>query len=384
MHIDQIRLGDLTPEQFLRDYWQKRPLLIRQAIPDFESPITPDELAGLACETGVESRLILERDGKTPWEVRHGPFPERVFAELPETHWTLLVQEVNRHVPEIADLMDRFNFVPAWRVDDLMISYAAPEGSVGPHLDSYDVFLLQAYGQRRWQISNDCGDFVPDLALRILQQFTPEQTWVLAAGDMLYLPPNIAHHGVAVDECMTFSIGFLAPSHRELVGDYVQLVTDQQFDEQARYADPDLTLPEQVGEITPDALAKIREVIRQLPLTDTAIDQWFGRFITESRAGNSYERPEVPYTLETWWQDFADYGFLRRAARAAYITQAQGALLFIEGQLFELTADLAFAAPLLTGQRDFSHEAYGDQFPPALAELLCDWCNRGWFYFYDE
>ncbi len=384
MQIDQIQLGDLTPEQFLRDYWQKRPLLIRQAIPDFESPITPDELAGLACEEGVESRLILERDGKTPWEVRHGPFSETTFADLPETHWTLLVQEVNRHVPEIADLMDRFNFVPAWRVDDLMISYAAPEGSVGAHLDSYDVFLLQAYGQRRWQISHDCGEFIPDLALRILQQFSPEQEWVLEAGDMLYLPPNIAHHGVAVGECMTFSIGFLAPSHREMVADYVQMMTDQQYDEQARYADPDLTLPEQVGEIAPDALAKIREVIRQLPLTDAAIDQWFGRFITESRAGNSYELPEEAYDLDTWWQDFADYGFLRRAARTAFITQAQGALLFIEGQLFELSAELAFAAPLLSGQRDFSYEEFGKQIPPALAELLCDWCNRGWFYFYDE
>lgn len=383
MSLEQITLNELSPNQFLREYWQKKPLLIRQALRNFVPPLSPDELAGLACEPGVESRLILEQGGCRPWEVRHGPFAETVFAELPETHWTLLVQEVNRHVPEIADLMERFNFVPAWRLDDVMISYAAPDGSVGPHVDSYDVFLLQAYGERQWQISTPTGGYIEGLELRILEQFVSEQSWNVLPGDMLYLPPNIAHHGIALSECMTISIGFLAPSHRDLLEDYSHWMAQRLFAESDRYTDAELSVPQHPGQLEANALAKIRAVIRQLPQDDASIDQWFGRFVTESRAGTLYEIPDPLYDVKTWLTDFAEYGFLRRAARAVFLSNGNETTLFIEGHAFTLPPILSAIAPLLTEQRDFSYAALQTDLSPPLIALLCEWTNQGWFYFYD-
>ncbi|MEN9848220.1 MAG: hypothetical protein RL368_960 [Pseudomonadota bacterium] len=380
----KISLG-MSVEEFLRDYWQKRPLLIRQAIPNFESPISPDELAGLACEDHVESRIIMEKGGKTPWQLRNGAFTEKDFSRLPQTHWTLLVQEMNRHVPEIADILDLFNFVPSWRVDDLMISYAPQHGSVGPHIDSYDVFLLQAKGLRRWQISREVGEFLPDLDLRILKKFQAEETWILAPGDMLYLPPNVAHHGVALEECMTFSIGFLAPTHTEMLNDYVQNVTAQ-MDKDLRYTDPELTLPKDNGEITPQALEKIQQIIRGLSLDNHSINQWFGQFISQSRGGSDYECPDPEFDSIEWLEEYKGAGFMRRAARMMFLRDGENVTLFAEGQAIPLSPSLAFAAPLLSQQRDFP---FAD-LEKSLSEnaefvaLLTDLTNQGFFYFYDE
>jgi 50S ribosomal protein L16 3-hydroxylase len=203
MSIPETLLGDLTPEAFLRDYWQKKPLLIRGALPDFVTPVAPDELAGLACEDDVTARLILEQGGDYPWQMRFGPFDEDDFAALPETHWTLLVQEVDRLVPEVADLLDAFRFLPNWRIDDVQISYAPPHGNAGAHLDNYDVFLLQGMGRRRWQISStpipeDEEVYVEDVDVRILQDFEPDEEWIVEPGDLLYLPPRLRRIGTAL------------------------------------------------------------------------------------------------------------------------------------------------------------------------------------------
>ena len=277
-------LGGLTPERFLGEYWQKKPLLVRQAIPGFRAPISADELAGLACEPAVESRLILEKGGARPWQLEHGPFAEERFAALPESHWTLLVQRVNHWVPAVADLLDHFAFLPAWRLDDIMISYAADQGSVGPHTDQYDVFLLQGAGRRRWQIDPAITADSPLLDhpdLRILAQFQAADEWVLEPGDMLYLPPGLAHYGVALGEgCMTLSVGFRAPAHRDLitawVDDVIALLPDT-----LRYADPDRQAVQHPGELDDGSLARIREIIHQRFITDENIDGWFGRYITQ-------------------------------------------------------------------------------------------------------
>ena len=210
-------LNQLTPSEFLAEYWQKKPLLIRQAIPNFQGLLTPNELAGLACEEEAQSRIVQNIDDT--WHLTHGPFDEDTLTSLPEKDWTLLVQYVNHHLPEVAELLSQFNFIPHARLDDLMISYAPTGGSVGPHIDSYDVFLLQGSGKRRWKINAQPDlTLVEDVPLRILKQFTAEQEWVLAPGDMLYLPPNIAHHGVSEDDdCMTYSIGFRVPKTQELI-----------------------------------------------------------------------------------------------------------------------------------------------------------------------
>jgi 50S ribosomal protein L16 3-hydroxylase len=231
-------------ERFLCDYWHKRPLLIRNAFPDFQSPVTPEDLAGLACEEGALARLISLDRASGKWDVRSGPFQEEDFPGLPDHDWTLLVQDVDKWDADIRALLQHFPFLPRWRIDDIMISFAATGGSVGAHVDHYDVFLLQAQGHRRWQIDSSVAmgrkapplDFRDDVDIKLLRKFTPTHDWVLAPGDMLYLPPLVPHHGIAEDPCLTFSVGMRAPSSAELIGDYLDtLIADA--DEAVRYHD---------------------------------------------------------------------------------------------------------------------------------------------------
>jgi len=281
-------LGTLSPAEFLQEYWQQKPLLIRNAIKNYSSPISADEIAGLACENDIESRLILERDGDHPWHCQQGPFDESVFSELPESHWTLLLQSCNIYIPEFAQLLERFRFIPNWRVDDIMLSYAPTNGSVGPHTDNYDVFLLQAQGKRRWQISTkefSDKDFHADLDLKILHSFEPEQTWELEPGDMLYLPPGIAHHGVALNDCMTVSIGFRAPSACQLSTALLDevLANHSALETDVFYNDPKIPLQENPGEISPWALEKITSMVHKEVSTRLADGDWFGKYITDTQ-----------------------------------------------------------------------------------------------------
>ena len=213
--------GGRTIQDFLQNYWQKRPLLVRGALPGFSSPITPEALMGLACEEHANARIVLESNGQYPWEVRYGPFDEEDFLELPESGWTVLVQEVDRYVAEVQDLLASVRFVPNWRLEDVQVSYAAPRGNAGPHVDSYDVFLLQGMGQREWAIGGvPEPEDVPmqeDLDLSLLKEFKAASRWVLGPGDMLYLPPRYAHLGIALGPCLTYSIGFRAPEKGTLV-----------------------------------------------------------------------------------------------------------------------------------------------------------------------
>src|SRR3954469_4493369 len=199
---------------FMRRHWQRAPLLVRGAFPGFVDPLTPPEVLACAASPDVQSRLV-RRQGRR-WILEHGPFPAAKFRKLPKRGWTVLVQDAN-HLSRAADrLLQRFDFIPHARMDDVMVSYAVPGGTVGPHVDSYDVFLLQGRGTRRWQVSRQRDyAFVPGLPLKILQRFEPDREWILEAGDMLYLPPGVAHYGVAESECLTWSIGFRAPSDNE-------------------------------------------------------------------------------------------------------------------------------------------------------------------------
>lgn len=281
-------LGGLTPAEFLRDYWQRQPLLIRGAFVDFESPLDPDELAGLACEEGVEARLIKEAGPDGPWQVSHGPFDEAVFGELPERDWTLLVQAVDHYVPEVAELLELFDFLPSWRLDDVMISYAPPGGSVGPHVDQYDVFLLQGLGRRRWQLGGKVPDDAPIIAgidLRILERFEiePGDDWVLEPGDMLYLPPGWAHHGVSQsDDCMTYSVGFRAPSADEAITSFADYLGEQ-LPPSLRYGDAGMTPPSDPAELDDAALERMRHLILSTLDDPAQLAQWFGRVMTQPK-----------------------------------------------------------------------------------------------------
>ncbi len=275
-------LNQLTPETFLAEYWQKKPLLIRQAIPQFEGLLTPDELAGLACEDEVQSRLVQFVKGQ--WQVTQGPMTEKTFKRLPEKDWTLLVQGVNHFLPEAADLLSQFSFIPHARLDDLMVSYAPDGGGVGPHLDSYDVFLLQGSGKRHWKISQQT-DFtlIEDAPLRILKKFETEQEWVLEAGDMLYLPPQIAHWGVALgNDCMTYSIGFRAPKTQELAHEFLHYLQDQ-LTLTGIYADADLALQTHPAEISPAMVEKVNQSLNAITWDTKHVGDFLGRYLTEPK-----------------------------------------------------------------------------------------------------
>ncbi|VXC51955.1 cupin domain-containing protein [Pseudomonas sp. 8O] len=326
-------LGGLTAREFLRDYWQKKPLLVRQAVPDFESPISPDELAGLALEEEVESRLVIEH-GERPWELQRGPFNEDTFQDLPERGWTLLVQAVDQFVPEVAELLEGFKFLPKWRIDDLMISFAAPGGGVGPHFDNYDVFLLQAHGHRRWQIGQMCdadSPLLPHADLKILAQFEPTDEWVLAPGDMLYLPPCLAHCGTAEDDCMTYSVGFRAPSAAEVLTHFTDFL-GQFLPDEERYSDADIQPSEDPNQIQRDALERLKALLNEHMSDERLLMTWFGQFMTEPKY------PELVAGIEIEEEDFLgaleDGAILIRnpSARMAWSEVGEDLMLFASGQ----------------------------------------------------
>ncbi|WP_439134577.1 cupin domain-containing protein, partial [Pseudomaricurvus sp.] len=275
------QLGSISTDEFIRDYWQQKPLLIKQAIPNYQSPVSPDELAGLALEEEIESRIILE-EGKTPWELRRGPFHENDFNSLPKDKWTLLIQAADHYIPEVADLLDQFRFIPSWRLDDIMISYATDGGSVGPHYDQYDVFLLQAGGQRHWQVGQTCNSSSPkrdDTDLHILTEFHEQESFTLEPGDMLYLPPQVAHWGKALgDDCITYSIGFRAPSQAEILEELLQEHLSN-LTEDDRFQDIAFPPQEHTGEISQAALQQIQQLWQQA-ITPDKLENWFGRHMT--------------------------------------------------------------------------------------------------------
>ncbi len=252
-------LQNLDIEDFVSQYWQKKPCVIREAFADFELPVTPEELAGLACEEDVHCRLVIERDDGS-WQLRYGPFEERDFLALPERNYSLLVSECEKWMPELNALLDPFRFIPDWRIDDLMLSYAPEGGSVGPHVDEYDVFLLQASGARRWRYGAKRLEnpvLIPDLELAILEEFNHDHEIELHPGDMLYLPPGIAHHGVALEPCMTCSIGFRAPTAASVLESFA-LETERLDQRVQRYTDPELELDRHSAEISNNEIARLR------------------------------------------------------------------------------------------------------------------------------
>ena len=274
-------LGDLTADQFLAEYWQKKPLLIRNAIPNFEPPIDGDDLAGLSLEAEVESRLVIGED----WALEHGPFEESRFASLPEQNWSLLVQGVDLWVPEVADLLSSFDFLPSWRVDDIMVSYAEDGGNVGPHFDYYDVFLIQGEGQRHWQIGQLCSEadlHTDSTALKIVKNLEVSDEWTLNPGDMLYLPPKIAHHGVAIGQCTTFSVGFRAPAATEMLDDLATELLSRDITPN-HLQDPPLNAAMANEPISGAYIQQVKELLQQTLDDEQMLGEWFAQFMTEPK-----------------------------------------------------------------------------------------------------
>ena len=352
----------MTASRFMREHWQKKPLLVRGAMPDLVDPLTPEELAGLACEDGVESRIVRERGGARPWEVWWGPHREAFFASLPERGWTLLVQELNRHVPEAALLLERFAFVPNVRVDDVMVSFAAPGGSVGAHLDSYDVFLVQGMGRRRWRYSTKPAlaardaRFVEGLELRILERFRPDVDEVLEPGDMLYLPPGFAHHGIAETPCLTYSMGFRSPGHGEMWKAFGAHVAKREGVASALLTDPPLAPAKNPGAIPPALLARVRSAIRAMDTSNEAIDRWFASFATQLTPGHELTPPLRKPAETALFARLARGAVVARTeeGRWAFLPRPRGALLlYVGGEELAIDKPEAELARALCGARRF-------------------------------
>jgi len=347
----------MSAAQFLRDYWQKRPLLIRNAFPGFVPPIEPEDLAGLACEDGVLARLIRHDVKHDRWHVKGGPLGEADFATTGDADWTLLVQDVDKWDADVAALLEPFAFLPSWRVDDIMISYAEPGGGVGAHVDQYDVFLLQGIGQRHWAIDTDPDApkaFRPDVELKQLVHFDPDHEWLLEPGDMLYLPPGVPHDGVAIGgPCMTISIGMRAPSQAELTGDLADYLAER-LDEDQRYTDPDLAPAKAAGEIDRAALARLREALPfAATLDDPTLRDWFGRFITRYRVAQTPAPPARPLSESALLKKLQAGAVLLRHpwSRMAWGRDRKTATLYANGHAWPASPALAMQ---LCARREFT------------------------------
>ncbi len=368
----------LSQQQFLDEYWQKKPLLIRNAFKDPVTDLTPDDLAGFACEADIESRLISQL-GDKQWQLQHGPLDESLFERLAEKDWTLLVQDMDKHWPALQTLWQPFTFIPDWRRDDIMVSYAVPGGSVGAHIDNYDVFLLQAQGVRRWQIADQPENnpqWLDNCDLRILESFRAEQSWDLQPGDMLYLPPKFAHHGIAQTECMTISLGFRAPSQRQLLDAFVDaMAADETSD--SFYSDTDLQKCLQASQISDKALERAKALLLM------AIDQHpdvllkaFGRQVTETKPAllpwldSGSEAFDSQQQLDAFFQQG---GVLvrRDLVRVAWHASAQRVSVFIGGDDYQVpTACADLVAWLCSAQQLQLSDWQKLKQQPTLAALL--------------
>ncbi len=278
---------------FLSEYWQKKPLLIKGGLANFQNPLSPEELAGLSLEEEVESRIVVQKS-KDDYQLLNGPFDESTYQNLPEKDWTLLVQGVNKLVPDVAELLNEFSLIPNWRIDDIMVSYATEGGNVGPHYDHYDVFLLQAQGKRQWQLtSQNCNlnNYIEGVDLRLMEKFVVEDDYVCEPGDILYIPPIWGHHGIGLtDDCMTFSIGYRSYKGLEVwdsFGDYLAETDDFK----TLYQDPDWSNSEP-GQISDDSWKQAQTLLKGVLDNDQLFKQWFGRFATQLDAGSSQQLPE--------------------------------------------------------------------------------------------
>ncbi len=292
MKIPLTLLGGLSIEEFLRDYWQKKPLLIRKAIPDFTGLLDAQALIALACTEDTQARLVTQQRGK--FALQQSPFFEEDFASLGKSKWTVLVQGVNHHLSSATELLEHFNFIPHTRLDDLMVSYAPKGGGVGPHFDSYDVFLLQGLGHRRWQISTQKDrTLIEGAPLRILSDFKVEQEWILEAGDMLYLPPQCAHNGIAEDECMTYSIGFRTPAYQELAEQFLVYLQDRICID-GMYADPDLKTQKHPSEISTAMINQVARAIKKIAWDKEDIANFLGCYLSDPKSHIFFDPPSRP------------------------------------------------------------------------------------------
>jgi len=366
-------LGGLTPQAFMRRHWQKKPLLVRGAYPGGTPPIARAELFELAARDDVQSRLIVHADAG--WKLAHGPFARRALPSLKQPRWTLLVQGVDTQLDSAHRLLSNFRFVPDARLDDLMISYASDGGGVGPHVDSYDVFLLQLHGQRRWRVGR-CPNprFQAGLPLKILERFEAQHDWLLEPGDMLYLPPGWGHDGVAVGECVTASIGFRAAARDEVAHQVLQRLLDAAEPDEAApprlYRDPDQVAVAQPGRIPAALQAFAADAVARAAADRAGLDCGLGEWLSEPVAGVSFEPVDVELDVLT-----VDAVQLDRRTRMLYDDR----FVFINGESFRAGGrDATLMRRLADQRRLLAHDM--SRLSADARELLGDWAAAGWLH----
>jgi 50S ribosomal protein L16 3-hydroxylase len=315
-------LGSLSAAQFLRRHWQKRPLLIRGAVADVRDRFSADQMRRLACSDEVESRLVTHSRGK--WDLAHGPFTRQRLKQPGARHWSLLVQGVDTQLDSARDLLDRFNFVPYARLDDVMLSLAPPGGGVGPHFDSYDVFLLQVHGTRRWRIGPQRDLTLIDAPLRILKRFVPQQDFVVEPGDLLYLPPQIAHDGVALTECITCSIGFRAPERQELAEAFLQWLSEA-LHLDGRYADPALKASRHPASIDTSMVRQVGKMLTGIRWNESLVARFLGEYLTEPKSNVWFAPPDDALGIDQ---------FKRHAKRIGVRLHRKTRMLYRDDNLF--------------------------------------------------
>ncbi|GAB7534687.1 JmjC domain-containing protein [Burkholderia sp. 3C] len=372
-------LGNLTPSQFMRSYWQKKPLLIRQAIPGIVPPITRDALFELAADMDIESRLITHFRNR--WQLDHGPFEARALPSVNKREWTLLLQGADLHDDAARALLERFRFVPDARLDDLMISYATDGGGVGPHFDSYDVFLLQVHGKRRWRIGAQTDlSLREDLPLKVLEHFEPTEEWVLEPGDMLYLPPHIAHDGIAEGECMTCSIGFRAPSTGELTSQFLYYLAERGALRQgaragALYRDPRQPAVDRPAQLPATMVEKVEAVLNGIRWTPREIESFLGSYLSEPKSNVVFDTPDDPLEEDDFSTEAGRRG-IRLDRKAALMYNARS--YFINGEENPLAGTAKWLPELadrrcLGAKRFVTHSRH-----PLMTALLHEWYCAGW------
>lgn len=381
-------LGDLSIEEFIADYWQQKPVCIRKAIALDDDLIAVDELAGLALEAEVESRLIENKGDIKDWQVIHGPLTEADFNTERDFPWTLLVQGVDCFVPEVHDFLAKFRFLPSWRLDDLMVSYATKGAGVGAHYDRYDVFLIQGEGQRQWQLGQTCSEnssLMSHDQLCLLQEFNLSEEFILNPGDMLYIPPLVAHKGVAIsDACVTYSVGFRSPSHGDILTGFAD---ERNLDISADLRLKDLGFTAKSGEISQADVEGLMQLMRD-QITPENVAQWFGKHSTEAKypALDMAEEAMDQEELESIISDA--YGVLRvsEGVRLAYTWQGDGGLtLFVQGEALPCPPEATDLVEAIANQLLLDVDELAPLLTNAAAKaMLLILHNQGYLYFADE
>ncbi|GMQ81503.1 MAG: cupin domain-containing protein [Rhodothermia bacterium] len=382
MDIPESLFGEITVEEFLRDYWQKRSLLVRSAWPQFLSPLEPEDLIQLAQRDDADSRLILREGGDYKWEARFGPFDEDEITGLRESDWTLLIQEVDRMIPEVSALLQSVPFLHNWRIDDIMVSYATDGGGVGAHIDNYDVFLIQGIGKRKWEIEGEPvedEELLPDLDVRILSHFEPTDTWILEPGDMLYLPPRIAHRGTAVGDCLTYSIGCLAPSKNDLVSAFVENLFEAGIDE-TPFSGREKSGEFDSGLISTELKEFARKAVSESMQETEGFNRWLGRYLSRSSRGWLPPVPESVITSEELRERLEEGAHVRASvvSMVMYDQLPDGSLmLFAGGEEYAVDAKYASILARLTGRQGLALERLPQD--EAFTNVIVDLINQGFF-----